>query len=93
MDAASLLPAVDSDEDPELAELNKPASVRSRDGSHLVGREHPFSPMVNRCAGERGREGGTLITYSPSHCSLLLPPPSLPQGDAVQSGQKGLQTD
>ena len=88
MDAANMLPAMDSDEDPELAELNKPASVRSRDGSHLVGREHPFSPMVNRCAGEgeggreKGREGagrgrekekGTLNPHSPSHCSLLLP--------------------
>ena len=33
MDAANML---DLDEDPELAELNKPASVKSRDGSHLV---------------------------------------------------------
>ena len=48
MDAASMLPAVDSDDDDELAELNRPRSLRLRDSAHLVGREHPFSPMVNR---------------------------------------------
>ena len=48
MDAASMLPSVDSDDDDELTELNRPRSMRSRDSGHLVGREHPFSPMVNR---------------------------------------------
>ena len=48
MDAASMLPAVDSDDDDELAELSRPRSLRQRDSAHLVGREHPFSPMVNR---------------------------------------------
>ena len=48
MDAASMLPAVDSDEDDELAELSRIRSLRSRDSAHLIGREHPFSPMVNR---------------------------------------------
>ena len=50
MDAASMLPAVDSDDDDELAELIRPRSLRQRDSAHLVGREHPFSPMVNRLA-------------------------------------------
>ena len=48
MDAASLMPAVESDEDDELAELSRPRPLRLRDSAHLVGREHPFSPMVNR---------------------------------------------
>ena len=48
MDAANMMPAVDSDGDEELAELNRSRSQRSRDSAHLVGREHPFSPMVNR---------------------------------------------
>ena len=50
MDAASMLPAVDSDDDDELTELIRPRSLRQRDSAHLVGREHPFSPMVNRLA-------------------------------------------
>ena len=48
MDLANTLPPVVSDEDDELAELSQPRTLHSRDSAHLVGREHPFSPMVNR---------------------------------------------
>ena len=40
------LPAVDSDEEEELVELT--SSKQPSSGSYGGGREHPFSPTVNR---------------------------------------------
>ena len=89
MDAANLMPAVDSDEDDELAELNRPRTLRRRDSAHLVGREHPFSPMVNRLTRSLSLSL-FLPSLSPSSVEGCLVICVAEQGDVVQSCEEGL---